>query len=61
VIRWTRIVVGENAEGHKHSFQRDGEEKQVARVEVGKKGKEMEASMTSGLVDLLGAHIVVFF
>jgi len=46
-------VVGENAEGHKHSFQRDGEEKQVARVEVGRKDEGLEATVTSGLVDLL--------
>ena len=53
-LRWTRIVVGE--EGHKHAFQRDGEEKQVARVELEKAAAGLAAKVTGGLVDLLGAH-----
>ncbi|KAF8589795.1 uricase [Ramaria rubella] len=52
-LRWTRIEHGPNAQGHKHSFRRDGDEKHVVRAEIVKQGSEMEVNLTAGLVDLL--------
>ena len=35
-LKWSRIVLeeGPNAQGHKHSFIRDGDEKRTAKAEV---------------------------
>ncbi|KIJ31342.1 hypothetical protein M422DRAFT_61667 [Sphaerobolus stellatus SS14] len=65
-LKWSRIVVGEHgiagaeegkvkAEdgGHRHSFVRDGDEKQVVSVEVERKGEGYEVKVTSGVSDLL--------
>lgn len=35
-LRWTRIPGKEHASGHPHSFMRDGEDKEIVEVEVGK-------------------------
>ncbi|KAG8961551.1 hypothetical protein FRC03_005272 [Tulasnella sp. 419] len=54
-LKWTRIPVGPNAEPHKHSFVRDGDEKRIIKVEVdATAGKDkVKGSVVGGLKDLL--------
>ncbi|KAG8896428.1 hypothetical protein FRB99_008893 [Tulasnella sp. 403] len=54
-LKWTRIAVGKNAEPHKHSFVRDGDEKVIIKVEVdASEGKDkVKGSVIGGLKDLL--------
>jgi len=55
-LKWSRIPIGPNAEPHKHSFLRDGEEKKIIKVEVdAKAGKDkITGTVVAGLKDLLG-------
>ncbi|KAF4614003.1 hypothetical protein D9613_008190 [Agrocybe pediades] len=56
-LRWSRIHVDgeESAEGHSHSFYRDGNDKRVVKVEVdGSAGKDkLVGKVTAGINDLL--------
>ncbi|RDB22970.1 Uricase [Hypsizygus marmoreus] len=54
-LRWSRIPVTEEQEGHTHTFSRDGEDKRVVKAEVdATAGKDTLIGMvTSGISDLL--------
>jgi urate oxidase len=54
-LRWARIPIG-GAEGHNHSFYRDGDEKKIVKVEIdASQGKELIiAKVEAGISDLLG-------
>jgi len=54
-FKWSRIPVGDKNELHKHSFVRDGEEKNVIKVEVdASEGKDkVKGSVIGGVKDLL--------
>jgi len=74
-LKWSRIIVGEHAigqdaqpnvlkaedGGHRHSFQRDGDEKHVASLTLTKVGihgqAKYEVEVTSGISDLLSESI----
>ncbi|GJJ08682.1 hypothetical protein Clacol_002901 [Clathrus columnatus] len=64
MLKWSRLAVGEhgvdgvqgstNGQGHRHSFQRDGEDKHIVNVEVAKSDNGiMSVKVTAGLCDLL--------
>jgi len=54
-LKWSRIRIGDDAKGHKHSFVRDGDEKRIVKVEVdaGEGKDKVKGSVIGGLKDLL--------
>jgi urate oxidase len=73
-LRWARIGTdarsdadggggGDNSEGHKHAFWRDGTERRFVEVELARKsnGDGAVARVAGGLRELLGALLSRFF